>query len=58
MLDTECVVVSVNYRHAPEHMYPAAIEDSIAALIWLQRNDEAKELEIDRKRVVVGGLSA
>ncbi|WP_019912094.1 alpha/beta hydrolase [Paenibacillus sp. HW567] len=51
-----CVVVSPDYRLAPEHPYPAAIEDCYAALIWLAGFDN--ELNIDLTRIAVGGASA
>ena len=50
-----CVVVSVEYRLAPEHRYPAALEDCWQAARWLARN--AAELGIDREKVGVGGDS-
>lgn len=56
-LDASCVVVSVNYRHAPEHVYPAAINDSFDGFAWIV-TEGAKELGIDSSRVAVGGLSA
>ena len=52
----ECVVVSVEYRLAPEHPYPAPLEDCYAALKWL--SSHAGELKVDRSRVAIGGASA
>jgi acetyl esterase/lipase len=51
-----CAVVSVNYRLAPEHPYPAAIEDCYGVLEWLKAN--AEELGFDGSRIAVGGASA
>jgi acetyl esterase/lipase len=51
------VCVIVDYRLAPEHRYPAAVEDARAAAAWLA-GDGAGELGFDPKRLVVGGDSA
>ena len=54
--DFGCAVVSVNYRLAPEHPYPAAVEDAFSALEWIAQH--AAERGLDAGRIVVGGASA
>lgn len=51
-----CVVASVDYRLAPEHPYPAGLDDCYSALRWL--HDEATVLGIDTHRLAVIGESA
>ncbi len=54
--EAQCVVVSVDYRLAPEHPYPAAVEDCFAGLEWTTSHPD--DLDIDPNRVGVAGSSA
>ncbi|MHA6529532.1 alpha/beta hydrolase [Paenibacillus sp. BAC0078] len=51
-----CIIVSPDYRLAPEYPFPAAIEDSYAALCWLA--EPGNGLNVDLSRLAVGGASA
>jgi acetyl esterase len=53
---TGCRLISVGYRLAPEHQFPAAVEDAIAATEFVSRH--AASLGIDAAKLVVGGDSA
>ena len=54
--DTGATVFSLDYRLAPEHPFPAAVEDTVAALQWLSR--EAEAMGLDASRIAVAGDSA
>jgi len=52
----QLLVISVDYRLAPEHKFPAAVDDAITATKWIA--DNARSLGIDPEHLTVGGDSA
>jgi acetyl esterase len=55
-VEGQLIVISVDYRRAPEHKFPAAVEDAIIATAWIAAH--ARELGIDAAQLLVGGDSA
>jgi acetyl esterase/lipase len=55
VMETGCVLVSVEYRLAPENPQPAALHDCYAGLTWV--HSHAAELTVDRARIMVAGHS-
>lgn len=55
-LNSDVVVVNVNYRHTPEHVYPTAWYDSQDAFLWVHEN--ASSFHGDPQKVIVSGISA
>lgn len=51
-----CAVLAVDYRMGPEHRFPCAVDDCLAATRWCR--DHAADLGLDRERMAVGGDSA
>ena len=54
--ESGCIVLSVNYRLAPEHAFPAAFDDCLTALQWTFNN--ADSIGADKNRIAAGGDSA
>ncbi|QDI90893.1 alpha/beta hydrolase [Salicibibacter halophilus] len=52
----QCIVISVDYRLAPEHKFPKAVEDAYAAAEWIAKN--GADIHVDTDHIAVGGDSA
>lgn len=53
---TGCRLIAVDYRLAPEHRFPAAVQDAQAATVWIV--EHADELGLDARRIAIAGDSA
>ncbi|KAI7518459.1 hypothetical protein KC331_g21188, partial [Hortaea werneckii] len=54
--EVHAVVVSVEYRKAPEHPFPTPVEDGVDAVLWVHQH--AEELGIDREKIALSGFSS
>lgn len=54
---SQCIVVTIGYRLAPEFPYPNAAEDAVEALVWLLK-EAPKYYAMDLERVAIGGTCA
>ncbi|MBM86783.1 MAG: hypothetical protein CMQ41_00230 [Gammaproteobacteria bacterium] len=55
-VEAQCIVISIDYRLAPEHKYPAAVQDAWDAAKWVV--EHAHTLSVDPKNIAIGGDSA
>ena len=53
--ETDCIVVAVDYRLAPENAFPSAVEDCYQSLLWITKN--ASRLGMDVHRIIIAGSS-
>jgi len=56
-IGAKCVVITVDYRLAPENKFPAAVEDAVEALQWILTDGKVL-LNIDTSKIAAGGFSA
>jgi acetyl esterase len=55
--DAQCVIMSVDYRLAPEYTFPAALNDMWSSLLWVL-GEGGVEYGINKNRIAVGGYSS
>ena len=58
VVDVNCVVITINYRQAPESVFPSAHDDALAAWRWVTDPSTTGLPAIDFTRVAIGGKSA